>query len=134
MMFPITAFYAALCAVLFIVLSLQTVKARRRAKVPVGDGGDVNLLRAMRAHGHFAEYMPFLLLMMVVNEGNGAPAWLLHGCGGLLVLFRLMHVYSLRVGEVKHGSFRFRVLGMVGTMAVLSVLALSAAYSAFLAW
>ena len=42
---PITALYAGLLAPLFILLSMRVIRRRRGAKVAVGDGGDMALLR-----------------------------------------------------------------------------------------
>ena len=62
----ITALYASLLAPLFILLSARVIGARRSAKVPVGDGGNTVLLRRMRVHANFAEYVPFALLLMAL--------------------------------------------------------------------
>ena len=45
---PITAFYAALLAMLFMVLSFRTIQQRRNARVEVGTGEDAELLRRYR--------------------------------------------------------------------------------------
>lgn len=52
--------YAVLLALLFIYLSAQTIKVRRRVRVAVGDGGNSEMLRAMRVHANFAELCPSL--------------------------------------------------------------------------
>ena len=54
----ITSFYSALLALLFCALSLRTLLLRRKLRVAVGDAGNLQLLRAMRVHANFAEYVP----------------------------------------------------------------------------
>ena len=55
--------YAALLAVIFVALSVRTLLLRRRLGIAIGDGDDPRMLRAMRAHANFAEYVPFSLLL-----------------------------------------------------------------------
>lgn len=112
--------YAALLTLLYLALSIRTVRARRRARVAVGDGGNPQLLRAMRVHANFAEYVPLALLLLALLELRSAPAWLLHGLGLLLLLARLAHAYG--VSQVKE-NFRFRVVGVLGSLATLGVAA-----------
>ena len=50
--------YAALLALLFLALSVRTLRLRRRLNISVGDAGNTKMLRAMRAHANFAEYVP----------------------------------------------------------------------------
>ncbi len=65
---PITAFYAALLAVLFLVLSFRVIGVRRGQRVEIGDGGDKELLRRMRVHANFAEYVPLALVLLALAE------------------------------------------------------------------
>lgn len=46
----IVPLYAALLALLFVGLSLQTLRMRRRLRIAVGDAGNLAMLRAMRVH------------------------------------------------------------------------------------
>jgi uncharacterized protein len=117
---PITALYASLLVPLFILLSVRVIRWRREAKVAVGDGGDAVLLRRMRVHANFAEYVPLTLLMLALAESLQAPALLLHLCGASLVAGRLSHAYGV---SRQPENFRFRVTGMAVTFTVLGVLA-----------
>src|ERR1039457_3828590 len=59
MPFPsITAAYTAVLAVLYAALGLQVVHLRRGNQAGFGDGGNADLRSAIRAHAHFAEYVP----------------------------------------------------------------------------
>ena len=77
---PITAFYAALLAVLFLFLSVRVIGWRRERRVEFGHGEDFELLRRMRVHANFAEYVPFALLLMALAESMAPPNLLLHAC------------------------------------------------------
>nr|WP_265324035.1 MAPEG family protein [Aeromonas veronii] len=50
--------YAALLALLFVLLSIRTIRTRHSRKVALGHGDDPAMLRAMRVHANFAEYVP----------------------------------------------------------------------------
>ncbi len=108
--------YAALLAIMFIVLSIRTIRQRRKLRIGLGDAGNKDMQRAMRVHANFAEYVPLSLLMIYLVEQSGVYAWFTHTlCLGLL-LGRLSHAYG--VSQVKE-NFRFRVAGMSSTFAVL---------------
>ena len=124
----ITAFYAALCGLVFVGLTLGVVRARMRSKVLLGTGGDRMLERAVRAHANFSEFVPLALLLLALAEGLGLAAWALHALGAVLVLARIGHGIGIsREPDVA----ALRGLGAVLTLSVvllasLSLLALAA--------
>lgn len=81
----VTGFYAGLLALLYAVLSLRVIRLRSKLARPFGDGDNDELLRAVRVHGHFAEYVPFALLLLLLMELANGPRWALHAYGTLLV-------------------------------------------------
>lgn len=91
----ITGLYAALCAFLILALSLRIVALRRRLRVGIGDGGDAGLARAIRAQANAIEYIPLLLVMLLIAENNGAGMVFVHACGLVLLLARLLHAVGL---------------------------------------
>lgn len=91
----ITGLYAALCAFLILALSLRIVALRRRLRVGIGDGGDAGLARAIRAQANAIEYIPLLLVMLLIAENNGAGMVFVHACGTVLLLARLLHAVGL---------------------------------------
>ena len=117
----ITAFYASLLALLFVFLSFRVIGWRRLVKVEIGHGEDNQLLRRMRVHANFAEYVPFTLLLMAMAESMTAPRPLIHLVGLLLISGRLMHAYGL--SQTPH-ILRYRVWGMMLTFFALSISAL----------
>ena len=63
--------YAALLALFFVALSIRTLRLRRELRIAVGDGGNPAMLRAMRVHANFAEYVPLGLILLPMNSMNG---------------------------------------------------------------
>jgi MAPEG family len=50
----------------FIGLSLGLIALRKQFKMLIGDVGHERLLRASRAHGNFAEYVPIALILLLL--------------------------------------------------------------------
>lgn len=122
---PITALYAGLLAPIFVFLSIRVITTRRGAKVALGHGDNGALLRAIRVHGNFAEYVPLTLIMMALAESLALPALLVHAVGVTLVTGRLIHAFGVsRTPE----NFTLRVTGMSLTFTCLLVLALACIY------
>jgi uncharacterized membrane protein YecN with MAPEG domain len=72
----------------------------------LGDGGDGELLRRIRGHGNFAEYVPFILLMMAMLELTRHSTLLLHALGITLLVARVLHGVALSfTGQWKFGRF-----------------------------
>ncbi|KFN43068.1 MAPEG family protein [Arenimonas oryziterrae] len=114
----VTPIYAGLLALIYLVLSVRVIKMRGPGQPSLGDGGDPVLLRRIRAHGNFAEYVPFLLLMIGLLELGQWPTILLHGLGATLVVARLLHGYALSFTE----SFKFgRFWGTALTFGLLII-------------
>lgn len=118
---PITAFYASLLIPLYLFLSFRVISFRRSGKIEIGDGSDREMLRRMRVHANFSEYVPVTLVVMALAESLLAPSLVLHGCGIALVLGRYLHAYAL--SQEPH-ILGMRVTGMVLTLNALGVLAI----------
>src|SRR5262249_952244 len=76
------------------------------------DGDNASLRAAIRAHAHFAEYVPIIVLIVGALELLGTPAVQLHMLLGTLLVARIIHPFGL---EVKPGTMQFlvgRVFGM----------------------
>jgi len=120
---PITTFYAGIIGLLLLALSYHVVRNRWRAGVSLGAGEDRDLERAIRAHGNLIEYAPLILLLMALVETGGASPWLIHGCGGLLVVSRVLHAAGL---TGRRSVSPQRKWGVAGTWVVLLVISLAA--------
>lgn len=95
----ITPLYAGILAIWFVILSYRVVQRRDIDSVNLGDGGKPLMLRRIRAHGNFAEYVPIILIMLGLLELSGARPWLLHALGMALLASRLLHGYALSFTE-----------------------------------
>jgi len=123
----ITPIYAALLAVLFIVLSFRVIFVRRGERISLGDGQNPALRARVRVHANFAEYAPFALLIILMIELQGGSAILLHVIGMMLLAGRLAHAY----GVSQHPQImRLRVLGMILTFTSIGLGALTALWLA----
>jgi uncharacterized membrane protein YecN with MAPEG domain len=122
---PITAFYASLLVPLYILLAARIVRMRFSARVSIGDGGDWELLRRMRVHANFTEYVPFALLLMGLAESLALDARLLHGAGIVLALGRAAHAYGMSQSK---DILPLRTGGTIATTIVLIALAASCFY------
>ena len=127
----ITPAYAGICAIVFIVLSTRVIAQRRDAKVSLGAGDHDGLQRAIRAHGNFAEYVPFALLLMGFAEVQGLPPWILHLLGLCLLLGRGAHAFGITRSRE---NFRFRVFGMSLTFGVIGIAGMANLAVALMSW
>ncbi len=53
------------------------------------------MLRRIRGHANFAEYVPLILVLMGLLELSNSPKWVLHVLGTMLLAGRLLHGYAL---------------------------------------
>lgn len=108
--------YAALLALLFVLLSVNVIRIRRQTRQALGSGGNPGLERRIRVHANFAEYVPLALLLLAFAEFGGAPGWLLHALCLALLFGRALHGWGVaRLDE----DVRFRIAGMTLTFASL---------------
>ncbi len=118
----IVPYYAAVLALVFVALSVNVIKGRRERRVAIGVSGAGDLERRVRAHGNFAEYAPFALLLIAMAELRGTPPLVLHALCASLLLGRLAHAWGVsRTDE----DLRFRVAGMAATFAAIAGAALA---------
>jgi uncharacterized membrane protein YecN with MAPEG domain len=115
----ITAGYLAVLALIYAALAMRVVQLRRRNRAGFGDADNAQLRSAIRAHAHFAEYVPIIALMAAMLEISGLPATSVHGLMGSLLVARLLHPFGM---YAKPGTLQFRVgriWGMTITMIVM---------------
>jgi len=115
-MLLVTSIIASILTIIFIRLSFAVIGLRRKNKVGLGSGGHEDLERAIRAHGNFAEYVPFGIILIACLELNGAPWWLVAIPGITLIIGRLIHAKGINLPPP---GFSKRVLGMKFTFNTL---------------
>lgn len=89
------AFYAALNALILLILGVLVVRARVVTQTDIGDGGKPAMAGPLRAHGNNAEWTPIALLLMWAFCPLGGPIWLMHTVGVSLTLGRILHGIGL---------------------------------------
>jgi uncharacterized protein len=115
----ITAAYLGVLALLYAVLGVQVSRLRRGHKVLFGDGGNIKLRSAIRAHANFAEYVPIIVLMVALLEMSGLPAVRVHLLMAALLVARLLHPLGMYVGPRSWQFSVCRVGGIGLTVVVL---------------
>ena len=118
-----TALYAALTAILLLILSVRVIALRGSpvfAWFTFGYTGENALNRAIRGHGNLIEYAPMFFLLMFIAEQNGYSSLALHYYGSMFLLGRIMHGVCFGFMEK---NVLFRMAGIVITLG--SILGLS---------
>ena len=123
MQLPVTSLVAAGCAILLLVLAIDTIRHRLRAKVAFGDGGDARLISASRAHGNLAEHAPIVLIMLGLLEFNNADHAVLLLIGKVFLLGRISHAIGLYAPSAPGKAPIPRQIGVVITFGTIAVLA-----------
>lgn len=95
MTLPVTAFVAAICAIMLLITAIDTVRQRMRVKAPFGDNADQKLISASRSHGNLAEHAPIVILLMAFLEMSRAHHVGLMAVGALFLAGRIAHIFGL---------------------------------------
>lgn len=117
--FSVTSLYAMPLAVIFLVLLFNVIKTRSSLSQSIGDGGNEGLHESIRKHGNFVEWVPMVLILMLLAESRGTSALWLHAAGALLTIGRLTHPFGLKASIPTHP---LRIIGNMG--AILATLIL----------
>ncbi|MCK0127907.1 MAPEG family protein [Erythrobacter sp. F6033] len=119
---PVTLAAAAAAAILNIWLMMRVGRVRNAEKVFVGDDGNENVIRRMRAHSNFIESAPFVLILIAAIELTGkGDQWLAY-VAALYILGRIAHGFGMDGGSFGKG----RMIGTIVTMLTLLGLAVVA--------
>ena len=88
--------YIGILTLLMIVLGMRVSMLRNKFKVSLGTGDRPELQLAVRVFGNMAEWVPMILVALVVGEMLGSPAWLVHVVGIALIVSRLATLPGIR--------------------------------------
>lgn len=97
-----TPLYALPVAAIYLILWFRVSALRSAEGVSFGDGGNALLLQRIRQHGNCAEWSAFIIILMMLAEGMGAPALYLHISGALLLIGRIAHPFGLKADNAGH--------------------------------
>jgi uncharacterized membrane protein YecN with MAPEG domain len=112
----VTALWAALNGLLALGLAVNVSRTRARLRIGIGDGGNPEMLQAIRLHANNAEYLALALVLLAVIEILGAPSLAIYVLGGLLLLGRLLHAFGLGRST---GTSTARAVGVTLTWLVI---------------
>jgi uncharacterized protein len=112
---PVFFVCAGLLGLLAVSLTVSVGRLRMQKKIYLGDGGDPEMLAAIRAHGNFMEYVPLCLLLIYVVSDFYA-FWYVAALSLVLLLSRVLHAGGL-LGFIPLG----RTLGASGTTLILAI-------------
>ena len=118
MIHMITALYAGILGLIYVFLSFFVIKGRFQHRVSLGDGQNDDLVRRIRLHSNFIEYVPLALFLIFLIEYNQLSDWVIHGLGGMLLLGRILHPFGMLF---KNGVSFYRTGGMIMTLCVLII-------------
>ncbi len=128
----ITMITAGLLGLLLLFLGGYVIAGRVSFKVNIGDGGNEEMQRRMRAQANFVEYVPMALILIALMENASiGPSWLVIALGGVLVVGRVWHAQGLLSSS---GTSPGRFAGTNMTVAVILVGAVACLGRGFGAW
>jgi uncharacterized protein len=111
----VSAVTAGALILLQMALTLFVVLARRKNRQSLGDGGNPDVLRAIRRHGNLAENAAMFIAGFSLFELLGGPKLTLEILCAVFVLARLSHAIGLSLTKTINP---LRVLGILATVAV----------------
>lgn len=112
----ISILYAGVFGLVYVVLSFKVALMRKDNRLAFGDGGNPEMTKLIRAHGNFAEYVPFAILLLCLLDYERRSFWIIHALGMLLVVARTLHFIGLSKDVLK-----FRMAGMILTMLMITL-------------
>lgn len=124
MTLPVTAFVAAVCALLLLATAIDTVRQRLRLSAAFGDHGDAKLISASRSHGNLAEYAPITIILLGLLETARANHMALMIIGAIFLIGRVAHIVGLYTPSEPGKAPLGRQVGVAATFGVLLVLGL----------
>ena len=114
----VTALYAGLFGLMAIALAAPAGQLRGKTKISVGDGGNPDLLLAMRRQANFLETVPLALILFGLLEMNGVSATVIHALAIALIVARIAHATALKADTIEGVG---RAIGAAGSALVLVV-------------
>jgi uncharacterized membrane protein YecN with MAPEG domain len=122
---PVFFVCAGLLGLLAVSLTVSVGRLRMQKKIYLGDGGDPEMLAAIRAHGNFMEYVP-LCLALIYFASDYYGYWPVAIISLVLLISRVLHAGGL-LGFMPLG----RTMGAAGTTIILAASSAMCVYAGF---
>lgn len=122
------ALWIGLNALFLIYVSFRVGRVRIKTKTNLGDGGNEDMIKAIRTQGNYIEYAPAALLGLFALASLGLDAVWIHALGGVFLFARISHLLGLGMGVWPQGRFvgtLFTMLTLLATGVLLIVKALT---------
>ena len=114
----ITALYAGLLGLMSVAIAVAVGRVRASTGISVGDGGNLELIAAMRRHANFIEFVPLALILIGLLELDGVGSTAIHALGAGLVFARVCHAVGFRTDDSLKA---LRPIGAIGSTLVLVI-------------
>ena len=111
---PVFFVCAGLIGLLAVALTVNIARLRGKKKINLGDGGDPEMLAAVRAHANLIEFAP-LCLLLIYFVSDFYSFRVVAGLSVVLLVARVLHAGGM-LGLIPQGRF----LGAVGTTLTLA--------------
>jgi len=115
---------AAVFGLLHVIFTLRVGNYRFRSKISLGDGGDHELRKRIRAHGNFIENVPIALLLILLHDLDSAQDSTLVVMGSTLLVSRITHYLTIVTNGLPWILRPLSMLGTLGTILAASVMLL----------
>jgi uncharacterized protein len=122
MSLSVTSLYALLLIPIWFALWIGVTSTRSVTNTSIGDANSPELLQKIRRHGNFIEWVPFVLVLMMLAELQGVGKTWLHAAGLLLLVGRLAHPFGLKIETAAHP---LRYVGNGTNILATAILAIS---------
>lgn len=115
------AFYSALHVLIFLGLGALVIRERYRRRIGLGDGGDMEFLQISRMHGHAAEYLAPVLIVLLFLALLDFGLLALHLFGIATLAGRVMHAAGIHKTPYISIGRTFGMILTVGALAFASL-------------
>ncbi|AYF44276.1 MULTISPECIES: MAPEG family protein [Halobacteriovorax] len=101
--------YCGVLGLIYLLLTFYVIRMRWKHRVGLGHGKNEHMTKAVRIHGNYNEYVPFILMLTYFAiQKNAINLMAIHFLLGGLVLSRISHFIGLRKSA---GSTIYRMFG-----------------------
>ena len=107
---------AAVFGLLHVIFTLRVGNYRFKSRISLGDGGDPEMRNRVRAHGNFIENVPIAVLLILLNDLDGAQDNTLILMGSILLISRLTHYLTIATRRL---PVILQPLSMIGTLVTI---------------
>jgi uncharacterized membrane protein YecN with MAPEG domain len=116
---------AAVFGLLHVIFTLRVGNYRFKSRISLGDGGDPEMRNRIRAHGNFIENVPIAVLLILLNDLDGAQDNTLILMGSILLISRLTHYLTIATRRLPVILRPLSMIGTLGTILAASVMLLT---------